>query len=77
MKEKFGDGIQPVIFITFKDGIATWYSAGWGGDKGLMEKAKRAINEGETEEAVLFMLYEAGFAVAPYDVNEKNGGANG
>ena len=77
MENKFGDGIQPVIFITFKDGIATWYSAGWGGDKGLMEKAKRAINAGKTEGEVLLLLYEAGFAVAPYDVNEKNGGANG
>ena len=77
MENKFGDGIQPVIFITFKDGIATWYSAGWGSDTGLMYTARKAINTGKTEDEVLLLLHRAGFAVAPYDANEKNGGSNG
>lgn len=54
---------RPTIIVSFHGEQCTWHSVGWGGNKKLMEQAKRLINKGNTEQEVVQLLEQNGFAV--------------
>jgi adenylate kinase family enzyme len=47
---------KPQIIIEFHDDTVDWFSVGWKNDAKLMEKAKKAINDGNTPQEVIANL---------------------